>query len=78
MVPPNFIDDDRLGEGTYGSVDAVTVGGVMVARKTFLGGGFNTELTVYQTLQANNGICPYLIRMLVYNFVIYMLFSKHF
>ena len=78
MVPPNLIDGDRLAGGTYGSVDAVTVGGVMVARKTFLGGGFNTELTVYQTLQANNGICPYLIRMLVYHFVIYMLFSKHF
>jgi len=78
MVPPNFNEDDRLGQGTYGTVDVITAGGVMMARKSFLAGGFNTELNVYETLQSNNEFCPFLIRMLVYHFDICVLFTKHF
>ena len=78
MVPPNFNDDDRLGEGTYGFVDVITVGGVMLARKTFLGRSFDTEVATYQRLQANNGFCQFLIRMLVSFLTIYLLFTKHF
>ena len=78
MVPPNFNEDDRLGQGTYGTVDVITAGGVTMARKSFLAGGFNTELNVYETLQSNNEFCPFLIRMLVYHFDICVLFTKHF
>ena len=65
MAPQNFNEDDPLGAGAYGFVNVVTVGGMMLARKSFLGGGFDTELTTYQTLQETLGFCPFLIRMLV-------------
>ncbi len=78
MAPQIFNDDDRVGGGAYGFVDVTTVGGVMLARKSFLGGGFVNELAIYRTLQENLDLCPFLIRMLVYCFVIYLLILSQF
>ena len=77
LAPHNFNEDDPLGAGAYGVVNVITVGGVMLARKSFLGGGFDTELTTYQTLQENFGYCPFIIQMLVYYYVVCHSFLKH-